>query len=304
MAFEKKVPDWHNEGSEPGEDLKQSGFTSGYKPPAAFFNWFWHGISEAVKELQNKASDKEHSHSAMTGATQNKAGAEGFVPAPSAGKQKAFLRGDGTWAKAEGVFIAKYNETSFAEVSEAYAEGKPVFCEFDSAVTNLGFVIPEEIFGFSLITNEVQYALSLTPSGWSQQLDGGYTPKAHASPNEGFGIGTADNYGHVKLSKGYGISDDEDAFVDIDTGELIPFGTDLEELAKGKALSAIQGLEIIAHILNVQEEIDYLYEVDATLNQKIVKTQRALDEKFTYGTSDLTAGSSSLTTGNFYFVYE
>lgn len=55
MAFEKIVPHWEAAGTEPSEDLKKSGFTPGYKPPAAFFNWFWNGISEAVAELQKKA---------------------------------------------------------------------------------------------------------------------------------------------------------------------------------------------------------------------------------------------------------
>lgn len=52
MAFEKKVPEWNAAGSEPPASLKNSGFTAGYKPPAAYFNWFWHNMSEAVKELQ------------------------------------------------------------------------------------------------------------------------------------------------------------------------------------------------------------------------------------------------------------
>lgn len=36
-------------------------------------------------------------HHDMTGATAATAGARGFVPAPAAGKQTSFLRGDGTW---------------------------------------------------------------------------------------------------------------------------------------------------------------------------------------------------------------
>lgn len=41
---------------------------------------------------------KSHSHSAMTAASSSAAGTAGFVPAPAAGKQGQFLRGDGTWA--------------------------------------------------------------------------------------------------------------------------------------------------------------------------------------------------------------
>ena len=56
MAFEKKVPEWNAEGVEPPESLKTSGFEPGMKPPAAHFNWFWNGISKAVKELQEKVA--------------------------------------------------------------------------------------------------------------------------------------------------------------------------------------------------------------------------------------------------------
>lgn len=44
------------------------------------------------------AAKESHPHSAMTGASQYAAGTAGMVPAPSAGNQNAFLRGDGTWA--------------------------------------------------------------------------------------------------------------------------------------------------------------------------------------------------------------
>lgn len=43
------------------------------------------------------AATSGHTHSAMTGATASAAGTSGLVPAPAAGKQTAFLRGDGTW---------------------------------------------------------------------------------------------------------------------------------------------------------------------------------------------------------------
>lgn len=52
MGFLKKVPEWKATGTEPSDSLKASGFVGGYKPPASIFNWFWHGISEAVKEIQ------------------------------------------------------------------------------------------------------------------------------------------------------------------------------------------------------------------------------------------------------------
>jgi len=42
-------------------------------------------------------TDKDTTYSNMTGATASADGAHGLVPAPSKGKQTAFLRGDGTW---------------------------------------------------------------------------------------------------------------------------------------------------------------------------------------------------------------
>ncbi len=42
-------------------------------------------------------ADNNTTYKAMTGATASAAGATGLVPAPAAGKQASFLRGDGTW---------------------------------------------------------------------------------------------------------------------------------------------------------------------------------------------------------------
>ena len=57
MAFEKKVPEWYAAGAEPPESLKTTGFEPGYKPPADFLNWFWHGVSECLTELQGINAD-------------------------------------------------------------------------------------------------------------------------------------------------------------------------------------------------------------------------------------------------------
>ena len=55
MAFEKKVPQWKARGTEPPKALIEGGYDAGYKPPAAFFNWFWNRVSEALTELQDNA---------------------------------------------------------------------------------------------------------------------------------------------------------------------------------------------------------------------------------------------------------
>lgn len=59
MSFEKKVPEWTATGTEPPASLKEKGFEVGYKPPAAYFNWFWHAVSECLNELYNEAVPHE-----------------------------------------------------------------------------------------------------------------------------------------------------------------------------------------------------------------------------------------------------
>lgn len=57
MIFQKKPPTWDNPGIEPGEDLKKEGFRAGYKPPAAYFNWLFHGLFESVTEIQEEIDE-------------------------------------------------------------------------------------------------------------------------------------------------------------------------------------------------------------------------------------------------------
>lgn len=44
----------------------------------------------------------DHDHDTMSGASSVESGTSGFVPAPKAGNETAFLRGDGTWATPDG----------------------------------------------------------------------------------------------------------------------------------------------------------------------------------------------------------
>ena len=54
MEFNNIPPEWENKGNEPTEDIKKQGFLAGYKPPAAYFNWFWNKTGACIKELQEK----------------------------------------------------------------------------------------------------------------------------------------------------------------------------------------------------------------------------------------------------------
>ena len=66
MNFENIPPKWDAAGTEPSEELKTTGFTAGYKPPAAYFNYLFNRIVAAVKEVQEKfithADNKKNPH--------------------------------------------------------------------------------------------------------------------------------------------------------------------------------------------------------------------------------------------------
>lgn len=68
MEFNNKFDfEWGDgESAEPSDNLKEKGFTAGYKPPAGVFNWFWSKVIKAITELQSKfgnhADDKLNPH--------------------------------------------------------------------------------------------------------------------------------------------------------------------------------------------------------------------------------------------------
>lgn len=69
-------------------------------------------------------ADNNTTYNPMTGATASAAGTQGLVPAPAAGKQTSFLRGDGTWAVPAGgqtnvIETVKVNNTALAVTNKA-----------------------------------------------------------------------------------------------------------------------------------------------------------------------------------------
>ncbi len=77
-------------------------------------------VVDALNAAIAGKSDKTHTHSAMTAATASTAGKAGFVPAPAAGAQNKFLRGDGTWASPSNT---TYNDMTGATASAAGTHG-------------------------------------------------------------------------------------------------------------------------------------------------------------------------------------
>ncbi|HIE6629562.1 hypothetical protein [Bacillus luti] len=56
--FTKPLPEWKSKGVEPPTDLKNTGWKAAQRPPAAYFDWFFNRTYEALKELQEGATQK------------------------------------------------------------------------------------------------------------------------------------------------------------------------------------------------------------------------------------------------------
>ena len=69
----------------------------------------------------------------MTGATSSTAGTAGYVPAPSAGDDTKFLRGDGTWGDGGlPMVILSYGNSTWADFEAAYNNNVIVYCRASS----------------------------------------------------------------------------------------------------------------------------------------------------------------------------
>lgn len=58
VNFTKPLPEWKSKGTEPPTDLKNTGWKAAQRPPAAYFDWFFNRTYEALKELQEGATQK------------------------------------------------------------------------------------------------------------------------------------------------------------------------------------------------------------------------------------------------------
>lgn len=68
---EYNSPNWQAEGVEPPETMKKAGFIAGYKPPAAYFNWFFKRTSDCITELQNTTATTQETVSKSVTALQS-----------------------------------------------------------------------------------------------------------------------------------------------------------------------------------------------------------------------------------------
>lgn len=205
MKFEKTPPTWNAEGSEPPSSLKTSGFQAGYKPPAAYFNWFWNKVSTCLTELQTKLSNVDNTKDtdksvryASTSGSANKTkgsmvvrldggsteGTDLFTFDGSAGKSVNITPAKiGAASKSELPFWATYGTTTNAEIEAAYQAGKQVLVK-----TTDGYV--GELFA-RLSSGKAHFFCAGVKiyrcfnGNWTDLSDSyGFTPTVHASTHK------------------------------------------------------------------------------------------------------------------------
>lgn len=205
MKFEKTPPTWNAEGSEPPSSLKTSGFQAGYKPPAAYFNWFWNKVSACLTELQTKLSnvdntadaDKSVKYASTSGSANKTKGSmvvrlnggstEGtdlFTFDGSTGKSVNITPSKiGAASESKLPFWATYGTTTNAEIETAYQAGKQVLVK-----TTDGYV--GELFA-RLSSGKAHFFCAGVKiyrcfnGSWTDLSDSyGFTPTVHASTHK------------------------------------------------------------------------------------------------------------------------
>lgn len=92
-------------------------------------------VSDASGKITINSSNTTYAD--MKGATASAAGTHGLVPAPAAGKQTSFLRGDGTWVVPTNTTYAKgtYNTLGLIKPSKSYTAAATLTTAAASATT-------------------------------------------------------------------------------------------------------------------------------------------------------------------------
>jgi hypothetical protein len=144
-----------------------------------------------VIEQNGGSSGSGETYSTMTGATAETDGASGLVPAPMAGEQDKFLRGDGTWSKNVDDTL-----TISGAAADAKATGDQIRAIYDE-IANQGGKTPLDTF---LDNVDVDYAYDEATGAYytviriyKQKLDGSYQYPFVYAPN-GAGSGDKSTY--------------------------------------------------------------------------------------------------------------
>ena len=279
IEFTSNPTKWENEGAEPSAELKKNGFQAGYKPPAGVFNHHWHETAECIEELQTKVSDiDDNKVDKVTG--------------------KGLSKNDFT-----DDYKAKLDnlDTNISETLAGKADKTEVLTKTNTtAFTPTGDYQPAT--KKYVDDNKTQIADNLTTEDSGKAL----------SAKQGKIL----NNNKVDKVSGKGLSAND--YTNAEKAEVAKIKDKVDKVA-GKGLSANDFTD------NYKTKLDNL---DTNLNNKVDKVSgkglsandftaayktkldnldSSLSAKapaYSYSTTDLTAGTSALSTGKLYFVYE
>lgn len=101
------------------------------------------------KDVPSNAVFTDHTYAKMTAATASAAGKEGLVPAPAAGEQGKFLRGDGTWATPEKTTYSAATQSAAGLMSAADKKRLDNLYPVGSIFQTVSNTSPAALFGGS-----------------------------------------------------------------------------------------------------------------------------------------------------------
>ena len=90
ITFTKIPLTWTNKGTEPSDEIKASGFVSGYRPPAEYHNYMFANSFDCIAEIQTKMNEESNRLDTVAGSKADKVYNKGFI-----GGEKARLVGEG-----------------------------------------------------------------------------------------------------------------------------------------------------------------------------------------------------------------
>ena len=333
MDFTNKMSDWQNAGTAPSADLQANGFQPGQRPPASVFNWQWHQSSAAITELQEKLSSEETARKSADTSTNStvstlKTKLDGVASGAEV-NQNAFSNitvGSTTIAadsKTDTLTLAGSNVTL---TPDATNDKVTIGITKANVTSALGYTPPTTNTTYSQATSSAlglvkigytesgkNYPVELNSSGqmyvnvpWTDNNTtysaattsaAGLMSAADKTKLNGIATGATANTGTITGVSANGTSVATSGVANIPAASTSAYGVTKLSSSTSSTSTALAA---------TASAVKAAYDLANTANTAAATAKSTADSKapaYQYSTTDLTAGSSALTTGTLYFVY-